>query len=72
MGTVHEGRCSAEDFDSDFNVNDSMEDCGDDFNGGSAWKMGNCPRRMILQKMCSNFVLKFIIFNESLIKFTAF
>ena len=38
--TLHEGRCSAVDSDSDFNVNDSMEDCGDDFNEGSAREDG--------------------------------
>ena len=34
--TLSDMRCSAADFDSDFNVNDSMEDCVDDFNGSSA------------------------------------
>ena len=33
--TAHEGRYSAADSDSDFNVNDSMEDCGDDCNEGN-------------------------------------
>ena len=42
-GTVHEGRCSEADLDSDFNMTDSMEDCGDDFNKGSEMGDGNCP-----------------------------
>ena len=36
--TVHEGICFAS--DSDIYMNDSMEDCEDDFNGGSAMEDG--------------------------------